>query len=443
MLPDVALLEIFHLYVGASIRPWYTLVHVCRKWRNVVFWSPKRLNLRLYCTERTPVRKTIDVWPPLPILVRCFGHSTQGKVREDNLAALAEHNDRIQELDLSYFRVSSMNKLLAAMHQPFPALTDLKIFYSGETVRVVPASFLGGSAPQLQTLRLYGIPFPGLPKLLLSATHLVQLELQDIPHSGYFSPEAMITALKMLTSLERLVIEFASPRSRPDQKTRRPPLPTHTLLPALKYLWFHGVSEYLDDLVARIDAPLLGKLKISFFHQLIYGTPQLTQFINRTPTFKAYDKARVRFFNSRVSVTTIDRALELEISCRQPDWQLSSLAQLCSSGFIPTVEHLYIDHEPSYLLSQGDIESSQWLEVLHPLTAVKEFYISQEATPHIARTLEELVGGRVTEVLPALQTLFLEEELLSRPVYESIGKFVAARELAGHPIAVSHWIRYY
>ena len=62
----------------------------------------------------------------------------------------------------------------------------------------------------------------------------------------------MLTALAVLTSLETLDIEFESPRSRPDPKTRRPPPPTRTFLPALK---FDGVSEYLDDLVARIDAP--------------------------------------------------------------------------------------------------------------------------------------------------------------------------------------------
>ena len=45
MVPDVALLEIFGVYTW--LESWYTLVHVCRKWRNVVFGSPCRLNLRL------------------------------------------------------------------------------------------------------------------------------------------------------------------------------------------------------------------------------------------------------------------------------------------------------------------------------------------------------------------------------------------------------------
>jgi hypothetical protein len=364
----------------------------------------------------------------------------------DNILVALEHNDRIRHLKLYNSLSSEMDKVLAAMQQPFPALTHLDLYFNGETVRVVPASFLGGSAPQLQTLYLFRIPVLGLPKLLLSATHLVELRILSIPHSGYFSPETMVTSLAVLTRLERFDIGFRSPRSFPDRKSRRPPPKTRTVLPVLTLFMFRGVSEYLDDLVARIDTPLLNELIITFFHQLLFDTPHLTQFVRRTPKFKAYDEARVEFSGSCVWLTTSDWALRLGISCRPSDWQLSSLAQICRSGFMPTVEHLYLDlnvlPEKHHQLSwQDDIETSQWLEVLRPLTsAVKDLYICREFTPHIAPTLKELVGGRVTEALPVLQTLFLQEALPSSgPVQESIAKFVAARELAGLPIAVSLW----
>ena len=73
---------------------------------------------------------------------------------------------------------------------------------------------------------------------------------------------------------------------------------------------------------------------------------------------------------------------------------------------------------------------------LHQFTSVKNLQIAQGFTPRIAPTLEELVGGRATEVLPALRTLALEETLPSG-VQDTIDKFVAARELASHPIAIS------
>jgi hypothetical protein len=79
MLPDDVLLEIFNSYVDEDvygdfeeqiIEEWVTLAHVCRRWRSVVFQSPHRLNLRLLCTPQTPARDTLDVWPPLPLIVR-------------------------------------------------------------------------------------------------------------------------------------------------------------------------------------------------------------------------------------------------------------------------------------------------------------------------------------------------------------------------------------
>jgi hypothetical protein len=188
-------------------------------------------------------------------------------------------------------------------------------------------------------------------------------------------------------------------------------------------LQFKGVAEYLEDLVAWIDAPLLDTLTINFFHQLIFDTPQLTRFIGRTPNFKAHDEAHVKFSEWNVTVEfsrTFDGELKFGTSCKQSDWQLSSVAQTCSSSFpqalILAVEYLYIRSSYWKHRWQDDIESSQWLELFHPFIAVKDLYISKEFVPHIAPALKELVGERVTEVLPALQTLVLDEPLPSGPV---------------------------
>jgi hypothetical protein len=67
-----------------------------------------------------------------------------------------------------------MEKVLAAMQQPFPVLTSLEL--CGDKAPVVSASFLGGSAPSLESLCLRHVPFPELPKLLLTATRLVNLQ---------------------------------------------------------------------------------------------------------------------------------------------------------------------------------------------------------------------------------------------------------------------------
>jgi len=217
---------------------------------------------------------------------------------------------------------------------------------------------------------------------------------------------------------------------------------------------FKGVSEYLEDLMSGIDAPQLGELSITFFHQLIFDTPQLIQFISRIPTLGAHNtpqarhnipRARHNIFRHNepqahlvfdggaayVTVPRLNGMFRIGTLCRQLDWQLSALAQLCASSFpqilIPTVEHLYIVENP-FFHWQDDIENSRWLEILHPFTGVKDLYLSREFVPRVAPSLQELVGGRVTESLPVLQGIHLGEGYRkSQPVEKAIGEFVGTR----------------
>jgi hypothetical protein len=103
---------------------------------------------------------------------------------------------------------------------------------------------------------------------------------------------------------------------------------------------------------------------------------------------------------------------------------------------------LYIFNHRSLRNWEDDIESPSWLELLYPFTAVKNLYLCEAIAPLIVPTLQELVAGTVTEVLPNLQNIFLAELEPSGPVQEGIGKFVAARQLTGHPIVVSRWDNY-
>ena len=88
---------------------------------------------------------------------------------------------------------------------------------------------------------------------------------------------------------------------------------------------------------------------------------------------------------------------------------------------------------------KDDIENRQWLELFRPFIAVKNLYLSENFASRIAPALQELVEGKSTDVLPALQNIFLKGFESSASVQESIGKFVAARQVANHPIGVSPW----
>jgi hypothetical protein len=465
-LPDEVLLAIFDFcvygaqHLGEKTGAWQSLVHVCRQWRSVVFGSPRRLNLRLFCTNKTPVRDALDVWPPLLLLVRGGVDQSKGL---DNIIAALEHRDRVCQIDVNISHLESFLALLAAMQEPFPELTHLELNCDGEmTVPAIPDSFLGGSAPRLQYLWLNRIPFPGIPKLLLSATHLVELGLHTIPqfpHSGYFSPEALVAALSTLTSLGSLSLGFLHPGSRLDGENRRPAPLTRSVFPLLVFFGFKGAGDYLEDFVARIDAPRLSGLYITFSNRSRFDAPQLIQFICRTTTLKTLEKAHVTFdlgiaTFKLLSQTPSYRELVVSIPRIWFDIQLRHIVQLLTSCFPPffTLEDLYIYEGPnvhSYEPSvpdwrpdwHYDIEDTPWLDLFHPFIAVKNLYLSEEFAPVIAHVLQGIVGGRTTEVLPTLHNIFIEGCLPSGPIQEGIVQFIAARQVTNHPIAVSRWDR--
>ena len=460
MLPDDVLLEIFDFHVNEysdedfnfeffklEVEQWQRLTHVCRRWRSVVFESPRRLNLRLVCTPRTPAT-TLDLWPSLPLFVQDGVNRTEDV---DEIIAVLERKDRVVDIDISLVDCSNLENVLAAMQAPFPELTSLILAPDDEDedgmISVVPDSFLGGSAPRLEYLWLSRIPFPGLLKLLLSANHLVDLHLMNIPHSGYISPEAMVTALSALTSLAKLFLVFESPQSRPHWASRPPPPMTRSVLPALTRFWFKGVGEYLEDIAARIDAPHLNRLEITFFNQIVFDAPQFIQFISRSPTMKAFEKARVCFEYGFSRVKLLSQTpgygtLNVRIRCIDLDWQVSSMEQVCTSCLPPlsTLEDLYVHELPnSQPVWKYNIENALWLELLQPFTAVKDLYLSKKSASRIMPALQELVEGSMTEVLPVLQNIFLEELQPSETIQACIQQFVATRQATGHPITVSRW----
>jgi hypothetical protein len=101
---------------------------------------------------------------------------------------------------------------------------------------------------------------------------------------------------------------------------------------------------------------------------------------------------------------------------------------------------IYESSESSSKLDWEDgIEDTKWLDFLFPFTAVKNLYLSKQFAPRTAPTLQELIGVRMTEVLPALKNLFLEGSQPSEYVEEGIGLFISRRQLTNHPITIPSW----
>ena len=384
----------------------------------------------------------LDVWPQLPIVIRPDLHHSMSRPQNTRniIAALKLHN-RVCQIDFWYYIPNLLLRKLGAITEPSPALTYLRLESQDKRAPHLPSSFLGGSAPRLRFLRLLGVPFPALSNLLSSTHDLVTLHLSDIPHSGYISPEAMVITLSTLTRLQELTLQSRSPRSPADRANRHPLPITCVTLPALTSLFFKGDSEYLEVVVSRIDTPLLNHITIRFFNQLVFDMPLLGHFISRTEIFKASNRAAVCFYSTYVELRVFSRRhklLELWISCKPSDWQLSSIAQVCSSILspLPTLERLEILHSRQRRQGwQDDIENMQWLELLHPFTSVEQLVLYNDIPGLVAPALKELTGERVTDVLPALQSLVLGR-LRSGPIEKAIAQFVAARQISGHPVAI-------
>jgi len=450
-LPDAVLLNIFDFYrldfmnyVGPTYT-WHRLAHVCKRWRHIVFASADRLGLRIVCTERTPARELLNIWPPLPIIINYWLYSTTSNFPPSRAITVFGHHNRVCQIQLSHLSPVLLGILATAIQEPFPELTILELCSDDETTPILPESFLGGFAPRLERLLLDGIAFPGLPRLLLSAVGLVSLLLGKIPpDTGYISPEVIATCLSTLTRLEFLRIEFQSPSpSRTVDGSQRPRILMRAVLPTLTWLEFEGANKYLEDLVARIEAPLLSNAIIRFFNQTVFDITQLSRFIDRAERLNSPSQAEVVFHSDFTEIALSQPQgrvvnLTLQVSCMTPDGQVSSMAQIChrASPLLSGVERLEIcGGEYGHSLDEwyGDIENTHWLELLHSFIAVERLHITEYLGSLLASALGEISARRAAEMLPVLRTLFLEEREPSEFVQSAIRQFTSAQ---GHPVAI-------
>ena len=384
----------------------------------------------------------MECLPPFPIIV---DYLTSADFRSpatdcyDDIIAALEHSGRVRTIKLAVTN-SLLGMLASVMQEPFPALTTLCLTSKDPNAPVVPTVFLSGPAPHLQQIFLEGVSFQTLPTLLSSATNLVDLQLKDIPQSGYISPVVMATNLAPLNRLDTLCICFKAPMSHLPLGSSL--VTTRHVLLSLATFNFHGSSKYLEHLLAQIDTPRLRGIDITYFNQLEFYVPQLFQFIRRT---EHLELSQFRRSHGRIRISSLNVELDfqeegpggsrltLRISCNWLDWQVLHLAQILSQSpiIVSNVDHLSIDENDLQLDPdwEDSVDDTDWLEFLHPFTAVKRLHGSKRLAGLIARTLDGVGGEMITEVLPALASLSLKDQPES-----SVENFLAARQISGHPV---------
>jgi len=443
--PDDVLLEIFYFYGGEhfTTRKWKTLVDVCRRWRNVVFASPQYLNLLLICDGKTPAATLLDIWPPLPIAVQFYLSIDPITWSTENIIAALERHDRISSIEINDPEgCCDWERVTAAMLEPLPALTHAHILFTTTIFRELdlPDAFLGGYAPRLRSFTLTGIGFLALPKLLSSTSHLVSLSLYDIPCAGYISPETMVTCLTSLPNLESFHLSFYVDFGQylPHPPTSEHP-PIRAILPSLTDFSFESDGIYLEELVARIDAPLLIGLEVNLFYEPTRVTPtaQLCQFIARTERLGPFDQAEMNFDSKSAKVILGSRTVfkvDSDVQSEQVLLITPVLKEL--SPLFSCVDSLKItgvcDYSPS---KWGYVDNeTKLLNFLRLFIAVQSLHVSRMPGLYVAHTLRELAREAATEVLPALRILTLPQV----QVEDVIEPFLAMRQLSNQPVTV-HW----
>ena len=434
VLSEDILLIIFRHYLGASAPIWYRLAHVCRSWRRIIFTSPLGLRLRLHCTYGTPVLKTLDYWPPFPIVLNYGGLPTlrpPSPEDEDNITAALEHSDRVCSISLTVS--SSLLKKLSTISKPFSELEELVLL--SQVQLTLPHAFWWGH--RLRTLHSTRIAIPSLPQLLLPSQDLVDLQLHEIPSVGYFPPETFANALCGMTQLKSLSLHFLSLPPRRNYLSLPPPPGDLVVLPSLTCFKYRGISKYLDSLVARIDAPRLEDIDIRFFNQPTLDASQLGIFINRIEM--TFLQADILSSRGATSVTFTQPGaltrLGLQISCEQLDWQLTSIYQICDhfSSFISSVEDLGVKTiGPSSV--PDDMDDEQWVRLLRLFDGLKAFRVAGELTTDILGALRLAEEHQI--VFSALQNLYIESMSMPGPLWDSVQSFDAQRRFSSHPVQI-------
>ena len=112
-LPDDVLLQIFGLVIHSyQDETWHGLIHVCRRWRRIIFVSPRGLDPRIICTARNPVKEMLHIWPTLPIKIR-VPNATRKRRLAHNIIDALDLNDRVEEILLENVPTALLERIAA------------------------------------------------------------------------------------------------------------------------------------------------------------------------------------------------------------------------------------------------------------------------------------------------------------------------------------------
>ena len=386
--------------------------------------------------------------PPLPLIINYLDPVRQTSIHdEENILLALQYRDRVRRIGL-VMPAQNLPKFIKAIDGKFPILERLFIWPRNQDDDVsltLPTTF---QAPHLGQLSLYYAALPVRSSLLTTTFGLTSLELSNIPLSAYFQPSYLVARISSMPQLEGLSIGFTAPT--PTRHVERQPLHAltemHVTLPNLRLLIFRGVNAYLEELLSRINTPLLESLKVRLFNQLSFAVSHLFQFVNRTESLRPdffqiffYEDAVVLSANSQKGDNLKVTHLTLAVGCGHIEWQVSAAAQTFNA-LVPILSITvlltlgYEEHDRSSE-HHNEISRMQWRNLLRPFNGVKVLQIYENLISHLSHSLQPEDGESPLELLPELSELVYYK---GGDTSDAFTPFINARQIAGRPVLLIH-----
>jgi hypothetical protein len=371
--------------------------------------------------------------PPLPLTIdyHTLGPREMTADDESGIFLALSNRDRVRRIE--FWELPNVGKFVTAMDDQFPILERMYIRSRIEVV--LPATF---QAPNLRHLRLWAASIPIRSPLLTNTAGLVTLKLRHIPASADFPPSYILTRLSLMTQLEKLCIGFDSPIHNRDVEMQLHQTPDMTTLPNLRRFVFHGVSAYLEELVARISAPSLSTFRVYLCHQISSTIPRLLQFMQTSENL-TFSAVQVTFGALAVFLHAVpwrwDSSLLLRIECKHLDMQVASAAQFFGalSPILSVVEQVSFSYEEHSQSSEShnNVDRNQWRELLRPFTNAKTIHVRDDLVSKIFRSLPSDDGEPPPELLPNLEEVVYFGGSDARDAFTT---FLNERQVSGHPV---------
>ena len=455
-LPDEVLLEIFDSY-RLGIDPynhqwkenyaWFSIAHVCRKWRAIAFASSSRLDLGITVGPKKPGHIKTILSGPLPISIDyrfMYGDITASSIWR--MRAALKH--RVREIVFSGTSANFEN-LFKDTKCAFPDLESLVLeFGYGYELNILDAPpGPDPSYPRLRRLRLESLDGPGvslasISGILSSAPAITELFLQIDTASSAASETSLLACLQGMPCLciFHLSLTYNS--------TSQPSTPKDiATLSKLTCFHFVGNSVFLDALVAGLSAPSLQDVDFEFYDEIWPPIVHLPRFVDEIN--EHYSAVHVAFRDWHFHFSLLTQS-EYNSRCK-PRFKFGpvltpypeSIIQMSSSlsTRLATVGELRVTLE--------DTDANVWDNVIPWRSFLQRFpsvkVLRTEGTdigPFIARTLCQDHGE--LDHLSFLRTLeeidlgrewsFNESQRTSR--LTAFQPFISARQRASHPVNV-------